>query len=96
MIVQLRSVETVVVWKLDRLGLSLKDLIELVSTFRDKGSSEKEPWQDWKRLKPEEKKVADLKDSAKNSKAEHVKILYECGKKSVLEIAKGLGISRAT
>jgi len=29
-------------------------------------------------------------------KAEHAKILYESGKKSVPEIAKGLGISRAT
>ena len=30
------------------------------------------------------------------AKAEHAKILYESGKKSVPEIAKGLWISRAT
>lgn len=37
MIDQLRKGDTVVVWKLDRLGRSLKDLIELVSSFREKG-----------------------------------------------------------
>ena len=37
MIDQLRKGDVVVVWKLDRLGRSLKDLIELVSTFREKG-----------------------------------------------------------
>jgi DNA invertase Pin-like site-specific DNA recombinase len=37
MIEQLRKGDTVVVWKLDRLGRSLKDLIELVSSFREKG-----------------------------------------------------------
>ncbi len=37
MIVQLRSGDLVVVWKLDRLGRSLKDLIDPVSTFREKG-----------------------------------------------------------
>ena len=34
---QLRKGDIVVVWKLDRLGRSLKDLIELVSSFREKG-----------------------------------------------------------
>ena len=37
MIDQLRSGDVVVVWKLDRLGRSLRDLIDLVSTFREKG-----------------------------------------------------------
>ena len=37
MIDQLRSGDVVVVWKLDRLGRSLKDLIDMVSTFREKG-----------------------------------------------------------
>ena len=37
MIDQLRKGDIVVVWKLDRLGRSLKDLIELVSSFREKG-----------------------------------------------------------
>lgn len=37
MIDQLRKGDVVVVWKLDRLGRSLKDLIELVSSFREKG-----------------------------------------------------------
>ncbi len=37
MVDQLRMGDTVVVWKLDRLGRSLKDLIELVSSFREKG-----------------------------------------------------------
>lgn len=37
MIDQLRQGDVVVVWKLDRLGRSLKDLIELVAAFREKG-----------------------------------------------------------
>ena len=37
MIDQLRSGDVVVVWKLDRLGRSLRDLIDLVSAFREKG-----------------------------------------------------------
>ena len=37
MIDQLRNGDVVVVWKLDRLGRSLKDLIDLVSAFREKG-----------------------------------------------------------
>lgn len=37
MISQLRKGDVVVVWKLDRLGRSLKDLIELVFAFREKG-----------------------------------------------------------
>ena len=37
MIDQLRSGDVVVVWKLDRLGRSLRDLIDLVSSFREKG-----------------------------------------------------------
>ncbi len=34
----LRSGDTVVVWKLDRLGRSLKDLIDLVNTIQEKGA----------------------------------------------------------
>ena len=37
MIDRLRAGDVVVVWKLDRLGRSLKDLIELVASFREKG-----------------------------------------------------------
>ena len=37
MISQLRSGDTVVVWKLDRLGRSLRDLIELVAEFKERG-----------------------------------------------------------
>lgn len=37
MIDQLRQGDKVVVWKLDRLGRSLKDLIELVAAFREIG-----------------------------------------------------------
>ena len=34
---QLRNGDTVIVWKLDRLGRSLRNLMELVSEFQDKG-----------------------------------------------------------
>lgn len=34
---QLRTGDTVVVWKLDRLGRSLRDLVGLVSEFQDRG-----------------------------------------------------------
>jgi DNA invertase Pin-like site-specific DNA recombinase len=37
MLVHLREGDIVVVWKLDRLGRSLKHLIDLVSGFREKG-----------------------------------------------------------
>lgn len=37
MIDHLRKGDVVVVWKLDRLGRSLRDLIDLVSAFKDKG-----------------------------------------------------------
>lgn len=37
MISQLRSGDEVIVWKLDRLGRSLRDLIDLVSKFNTKG-----------------------------------------------------------
>ena len=37
MINQLRSGDTVVVWKLDRLGRSLRDLIDLVAEFKERG-----------------------------------------------------------
>ena len=37
MIKHLRQGDIVVVWKLDRLGRSIRDLIKLVSTFQDNG-----------------------------------------------------------
>ena len=37
MLGQLRSGDTVVVWKLDRLGRSLRDLIDLVAEFQRRG-----------------------------------------------------------
>jgi len=37
MLEQLRESDVVIVWKLDRLGRSTKDLIYLVETFREKG-----------------------------------------------------------
>ena len=37
MVDQLRKGDTVVVWKLDRLGRFLKDLVELVSSIRERG-----------------------------------------------------------
>ena len=131
MIAQLRSGDTIVVWKLDRLGRSLKDLIELVSLFRNKGVefiSLKDGIDtstatgrftfnifaslvEFEREIIRERTMAGLiaaKARGKKggrpkgltqealAKAEHAKILYESGKKSIPEIAKGLGISRAT
>ncbi len=37
MLSQVRSGDTVVVWKLDRLGRSLRDLIDLVAEFQKRG-----------------------------------------------------------
>ncbi|MGB0985197.1 MAG: recombinase family protein [Saprospiraceae bacterium] len=37
MILQLRQGDIIIVWKLDRLGRSLRDLIQLVSNFQDLG-----------------------------------------------------------
>lgn len=37
MIEQLREGDTIVVWKLDRLGRSLRDLVNLISQFQEKG-----------------------------------------------------------
>ena len=37
MINQLRQGDVIVVWKLDRLGRSLRDLVSLVSKFQDLG-----------------------------------------------------------
>ena len=37
MLGQLRAGDTVVVWKLDRLGRSLRDLIDLVADFKSRG-----------------------------------------------------------
>ena len=38
LIEQVREGDTIVIWKLDRLGRSLKDLVELVNDFQDKGA----------------------------------------------------------
>ncbi|MEO1263183.1 MAG: recombinase family protein [Bacteroidota bacterium] len=38
MLKQLRKGDVVVVWKLDRLGRSLRDLVSLISTFQDIGA----------------------------------------------------------
>ena len=38
LIEQVRKGDTVVIWKLDRLGRSLKDLVELVNDIQDKGA----------------------------------------------------------
>lgn len=131
MIEQLRKGDIVVVWKLDRLGRSLKDLIELVSAFREKGVefvSLKDgidtstatgrftfnifaSLAEFEREIIRERTMAGLEAARSRgkkggrpsglskealAKAEHAKILYDSGKKSVLEIAEGLGISRAT
>ena len=37
LLTRLRPGDTLVVWKLDRLGRSLKDLVTLVTGFQDKG-----------------------------------------------------------
>ena len=131
MIDQLRKGDIVVVWKLDRLGRSLKDLIELVSSFREKGVefvSLKDgidtgtatgrftfnifaSLAEFEREIIRERTMAGL-DAARSrgrkggrpaglsmdalAKAKSAKILYESGEKSVPEIAKSLGISRAT
>ena len=49
MLEQLRDGDTVVVWKLDRLARSTRDLLEIVETFRESGTgfqSLSEPWAD--------------------------------------------------
>lgn len=38
MIAQLRKGDTVIIWKLDRLGRSLRDLVSLVTEIQDKGA----------------------------------------------------------
>lgn len=37
LLTRLRTGDTLIVWKLDRLGRSLKDLVSLVTGFQDKG-----------------------------------------------------------
>jgi len=38
MIEQIREDDIIVIWKLDRLGRSLKDLVQLMKTINDKGA----------------------------------------------------------
>ena len=131
MIDQLRRGDVVVVWKLDRLGRSLKDLIELVSSFREKGVefvSLKDgidtgtatgrftfnifaSLAEFEREIIRERTMAGLEAAHSRgrkggrptglsnealAKARSARILYESGEKTVPEIAKSLGISRAT
>ena len=131
MIGQLRAGDTVVVWKLDRLGRSLRDLIDLVADFKDKGVdfvslqdgiNTATPTgrftfnifaslAEFEREIIRERTKAGL-DAAKArgrkggrpaglskeamAKAKSAKILYDSGTKTVEEIAKQLGIGRAT
>jgi DNA invertase Pin-like site-specific DNA recombinase len=47
MLDQLRNDDTVIVWKLDRLGRSTRDLLETIETIREAGArfqSLSEPW----------------------------------------------------
>ncbi|WP_162055949.1 recombinase family protein [Pontibacter pamirensis] len=131
MISQLRAGDTVVVWKLDRLGRSLRDLIDLVAEFKERGV-EFVSLQDgintatptgrftfnifaslaeFEREIIRERTKAGL-DSAKArgkkggrpvglskaamEKAKSARILFDSGTKTVEEIAKILGIGRAT
>ncbi len=128
---QLRAGDVVVVWKLDRLGRSLKDLIDLVAEFKDKGVEfvslqdgintgtptgrftfnifaslaefEREIIRERTKAGLEAAKSRGrnggrpkgLSPEAKN-KADYAKELSAAGNKSVGEIAKLLGIGRAT
>ena len=128
---QLRAGDTVVVWKLDRLGRSLRDLIDLVAEFQSRGvdfmslqdgintstSTGRFTFNIFASLAEFEREI--IKERTKaglqaakargkvggrpdglsqeaTEKARSAKILHESGSKTVNEIAKILGISRAT
>ncbi|MBF9255653.1 recombinase family protein [Pontibacter sp. 172403-2] len=131
MIGQLRAGDTVVVWKLDRLGRSLRDLIDLVAEFREKGVEfvslqdgintatptgrftfnifaslaefEREIIRERTRAGLEAARTRGRQGGrpqglspAALEKARTAKVLYDSGGRSVAEIAKILGIGRAT
>ncbi|WP_207533625.1 recombinase family protein [Desertivirga arenae] len=127
----LRANDTVVVWKLDRLGRSLKDLIDLVGEFEAKGANfvslndridTSTPagkfvfnvfasLAEFEREIIRERTVAGLAAArvrGRNggrpeglspealNKANSAFLLFQSGEKTVKEISKELGISRAT
>ncbi|RNI28909.1 recombinase family protein [Rufibacter immobilis] len=131
MVSQLRSGDTVVVWKLDRLGRSLRDLIDLVEGFKAKGvdfvslqdgintatPTGRFTFNVFASLAEFEREIirertkaglAAAKARGRNGgrpaglspeateKAKSARILFDAGGKSVGEIAKILGIGRAT
>lgn len=131
MLGQLRAGDTVVVWKLDRLGRSLRDLIDLVAAFQSRGvdfvslqdgintatSTGRFTFNIFASLAEFEREIIKERtkaglvaakargraggrpgglSAAAMEKAKSAKILYESGAKPVEEIAKILGISRAT
>ena len=131
MISQLRSGDTVVVWKLDRLGRSLRDLIDLVAEFKERGvdfvslqdgintatATGRFTFNIFASLAEFEREIIRERtkaglDAAKargrmggrpaglskeaQGKAKSAKILYDSKLKTVEEIAKQLGIGRAT
>ncbi len=131
MLGQLRSGDMVVVWKLDRLGRSLRDLIDLVAEFQKRGvdfvslqdgintatSTGRFTFNIFASLAEFEREIIRERTKAglvaarargraggrpgglspaATEKAKSAKILHASGTKSVEEIAKILGISRAT
>ncbi|MFB9864910.1 recombinase family protein [Rufibacter immobilis] len=131
MIGQLRTGDTVVVWKLDRLGRSLRDLIDLVQEFKERGvdfvslqdgintatATGRFTFNVFASLAEFEREIirertkaglAAAKARGRSGgrpsglsadaleKAKSAKILLDSGSKSVGEIAKILGIGRAT
>ncbi|WP_187264679.1 recombinase family protein [Pontibacter beigongshangensis] len=131
MISQLRAGDTVVVWKLDRLGRSLRDLIDLVAEFQERGvdfvslqdgintatATGRFTFNIFASLAEFEREIIRERtkaglDAAKargrkggrpaglskeaQGKAKSAKILFDSKTKTVEEIAKILGIGRAT
>jgi DNA invertase Pin-like site-specific DNA recombinase len=131
MLSQIRAGDTVVVWKLDRLGRSLRDQIDLVAEFQNRGvdfislqdgintatSTGRFTFNIFASLAEFEREIIKERteaglvaakargraggrpgglSAAATEKARSAKILFESGSKTVEEIAKILGISRAT
>lgn len=131
MITQLRPGDQVIVWKLDRLGRSLRDLIDLISRFNNIGvefislqdsintatATGRFTFNIFASLAEFEREIISERTKAgliaarsrgrsggrpkglskeSMSKAKSVKILYDKKEKTVEQIAKDLGISRAT